>query len=324
MTTDLEAIGRDLHHALERRLSNKRRRGHRVRLAGLCLAATGTFATVAYASGIGADLQLDPSKWSILGGGSVDDNRGAYVHAKNREDGSNSTFMVEHDAGLPAYQAFLLHQKTLAAANSTSPVPVRTEPGALCTPDAVTRAETVALGALRAGFTPGASPDADQGSSHDGGGSRLQERTLRGTRVRRRASAARLLRPPTGVDADAGRAIAGPPILRRASAADAERIAEVLDECTRHYLNRPSSRDDALGRLNQGDPAHDFRIADDSGGNTIGLGHVWAVPPQEVRGFVRVRPSANRARRRHRPALVARAARPRTRRPSRVSTRTRS
>jgi hypothetical protein len=159
MTTDLEAIGRDLQHALERRLCNKRRRSHRVRLAGLCLAATGAFATVAYASGIGGDLQLDPSKWSILGGGSVDDGRGAYVHAKNRVDGSNSTFMVEHDSGLPAYQAFLLHQKTLAAANSTSPVPVRSEPGALCTPDALTRAETVAMGALR-GFTPGASPDA--------------------------------------------------------------------------------------------------------------------------------------------------------------------
>jgi hypothetical protein len=159
MSTDLEAIGGDLQHALERRLSTRRRRSHRVRLAGLCLAATGTFATVAYASGIGADLQLDPTKWSILGGGSVDDGRGAYVHAKNRVDGSNSTFMVEHDAGLPAYQAFLLHQKTLSAANSTSPVPVRSEPGVLCTPDALTRAESVAMAALRAGFTPGASPD---------------------------------------------------------------------------------------------------------------------------------------------------------------------
>jgi hypothetical protein len=160
MTTDLEAIGRDLQYALERRLRNKRRRSHRLRLVGLCMAATGAFATVAYASGIAGDLQLDPSKWSILGGGSIDDGAGAYVHAKNRVDGSNSTFMVEHDAGLPAYQAFLLHQKTLAAANSTSPVPVRSEPGALCTPDAVTRAETVALVALRAGFTSGASPDA--------------------------------------------------------------------------------------------------------------------------------------------------------------------
>jgi hypothetical protein len=160
MTTDLEAIGRDLQHALERRIRNKRRRSHRLRLAGLSLVATGVFATVAYASGIGGDLQLDPSKWSILGGGSVDGKRGAYVHAKNRADGSNSTFMVEHDAGLPAYQAFLLHQKTLAAANSTSPVPVRSEPGDLCTPDAVTRAETVAMTTLRAAYTPGASPDA--------------------------------------------------------------------------------------------------------------------------------------------------------------------
>ncbi len=160
MTTDLEAIGRDLQHALERRLQKRRRRSQRVRLAALCLAATGAFATVAYASGVGGDLQLDPTKWSILGGGSVDDSRGAYVHAKNRVDGSNSTFMVEHDSGLPAYQAFLLHQKTLAAANSTSPVPVRSEPGALCTPDAVTRAETVAMITLRAGFTPGASADA--------------------------------------------------------------------------------------------------------------------------------------------------------------------
>jgi hypothetical protein len=160
MTTDLEAIGRDLQHALEQRIRSKRRRSHRLRLAGLSLAATGAFATVAYASGIGGDLQLDPSKWSILGGGSVDGSRGTYVHAKNRADGSNSTFMVEHDSGLPAYQAFLLHQKTLTAANSTSPVPVRSEPGALCTPSAVTRAETVALTTLRAGFTPGASPDA--------------------------------------------------------------------------------------------------------------------------------------------------------------------
>jgi hypothetical protein len=70
--------------------------------------------------------------------------------------------MVEHDAGLPAYQAFLLHQRTLAAANSTSPVPVRIELGALCTPDAVTRAETVALDTLRAGFAPGAHPDASR------------------------------------------------------------------------------------------------------------------------------------------------------------------
>jgi len=160
MTTDLEAIGRDLQDALERRLRSRRHRSHRVRVAALCVALTGAFATVAYASGIGSDLQLDPSKWSFLGGGTVDDGHGAYVHAKNRADGSNSTLLAEHDSGLPAYQPFLLHEKTLTAANSTSPVPVRSETGDLCTPDAFTRAETVAMNALRAGFRPGASADA--------------------------------------------------------------------------------------------------------------------------------------------------------------------
>ena len=147
MTTDLEAIGRDLQNALERRIRSKRRRSRRLRLAALSLALTGAFATVAYASGIGPDFQLDPSKWSILGGGSVDDGKGAYVHAKNRADGSNSTFLVEHDSGLPAYQAFLLHEKTLKAANSTSPVPVRSETGDLCTPGASPDATRVAVNA---------------------------------------------------------------------------------------------------------------------------------------------------------------------------------
>jgi len=86
--------------------------------------------------------------------------------------------------------------------------------------------------------------------------------------------------------------IPGPHVLRPAGLEDAGGVAEVLDECTRHYLGRPSSRDDALIRLKQGDPARDFRIAIDSDTNTVGFGHAWAVPPHEVRGFVRVRPSA--------------------------------
>ena len=146
--------------------------------------------------------------------------------------------------------------------------------------------------ALRAGFTPGASPDATRVAVTGSCGRRIQERSVRRARVRRRAGATRLLRPPTGVDADAGRAIAGPPVLRPARPDDVGQIAEVLDECTRHYLGRPSSRDDALGRLKLGDPAQDFRLALDSDGNTAGFGHVWAVQPDEVRGFVRVRPSA--------------------------------
>lgn len=160
MTTDLGAIGRDLEHALAQRTRSKRRRSHRLRVASLSVALMGALASVAYASGIGADLQLDPTKWTFLGGGSVDGGRGAYVHAKNRADDSNSTFLVEHDSGLPAYQAFLLHEKTLAAANATSPVPVRTEAGTLCTAESLTRAETVAMTVLRAGFPSGSSPDA--------------------------------------------------------------------------------------------------------------------------------------------------------------------
>jgi hypothetical protein len=160
MMTDLEAIGRDLENALALRIRNKRRRSHRLRLVSLSVALAGAFAGVAYASGVGADLNLDPTKWAFLGGGSVDGGRGAYVHAQNRADDSKSTFLVEHDAGLPVYQAFLLHEKTLAAANATSPVPVRTEAGALCTVESLTRAERIAMAALRSGFASGSSPDA--------------------------------------------------------------------------------------------------------------------------------------------------------------------
>jgi mycothiol synthase len=85
---------------------------------------------------------------------------------------------------------------------------------------------------------------------------------------------------------------AGPHVIRRAALADAGSVADVLDECTRYYLDRPSSRDDALSRLKQGDPVEDFRIAIDSNAKALGFGHVWEASPQEVRGFVRVRPSA--------------------------------
>lgn len=160
MTTDFEALGRDLQLALGRTIHRRQRRRRHTRFAAISFAMAGASAAVAIASGIGPDLQLDPTKWSILGGGSVDSGSGAYVHATNREDGSHSTFLVEHDAGLPAYQAFLLHEKTLAAAEQTSPVPVRVERGDLCTPSALTRAESVALVTLRSGFAPGTNADA--------------------------------------------------------------------------------------------------------------------------------------------------------------------
>jgi hypothetical protein len=155
MTTDLDAIGRDLTLALGRRIEQRRRSSRRVRIVALVVAAAGAFSATAFASGIAGDLGLDPTKWAFLGGGSVDGGQGEYVHASRLEDGSNSTFLVEHDASLPRYQAFLLHEHTLAAAQATSPVPVRVESGALCTADELTRAERTALATLAARFPAG-------------------------------------------------------------------------------------------------------------------------------------------------------------------------
>jgi len=155
MTTDLDTIGHELTLALGRRIERQRRSSRRLRVAALAVAAAGAFSAAALASGIAGDLGLDPTKWAVLGGGSVDGGRGEYVHAARLEDGSNSTFLVEHDASLPRYQAFLLHERTLTAAQSTSPVPVRVEPGALCSPDELARAERVALATLEAGFPTG-------------------------------------------------------------------------------------------------------------------------------------------------------------------------
>ncbi|MEP6893551.1 MAG: hypothetical protein ABI927_07190 [Gaiellaceae bacterium] len=162
MTTDLEAIGYDLHRLLGRRIDVRLRRKRRLRTSGLAAGFLGVFAAVAVASGVGGDLQLGPTKWSVLGTGSVDDGQGAYVHARKLDDGSNSTFLVEHDADLPPYRAFVLHETTLAAAERTSPVPVRSEPGALCTPAQLTRAEVVALSVLRTTFSPAAPPAASK------------------------------------------------------------------------------------------------------------------------------------------------------------------
>ena len=159
MTTDLEAIGRDLQLALGRRFLSRRRRRRLIRLAGIALSVAAVFSTIAIASGIDGDLGLDPTKWSFLGGGSVDSGRGAYVHVTNRQDGSNSTFLVEHDSGLPPYEAFLLHETTLSAADATSPVPVRAEKGDICSPAALTRAEAVALTTLRDSFAAGTDAD---------------------------------------------------------------------------------------------------------------------------------------------------------------------
>jgi hypothetical protein len=162
---DLDAIGSDLAAAYGRRVDRDRRRRRRARAGGAVVVLSFVFATVAVGSGIGPDLQLNPAEWSILGRGSTDGGRGRYVHAKRVADGSHSTFMVEHDAVLSPYQAFLLHQRTRAAADASSPVPVRIEPGPLCTADQLTHAESTALAALRSGADAAAAVAASFGGA---------------------------------------------------------------------------------------------------------------------------------------------------------------
>jgi hypothetical protein len=160
MTTDLQALGDDLFAALNRRTVTTRRRVRRLRVAALVVGALGVFSATAIASGIAGDLNLDPTQWSILGRGSVDNGKAEYVHGQRISDGSHSTFLVEHDAGLAPYEAFLLHEQTLVAARATSPVPVSAESGALCSRAELQRAESLALATLHSTFPVGTDADA--------------------------------------------------------------------------------------------------------------------------------------------------------------------
>jgi hypothetical protein len=161
---ELESFGEELRVAYGRHLT-KRRRRRRLQITGASALLTLALAAGALASGIGPDLQLDPTKWTILGSGSIDGGQAKYVHAQRKDDGGHSLLMVEHDAGLARYQAFLLHERIKAAGNANeaeSGVPVRTEPGELCTASELTRAESVALDALGAEFAPGTAPSTTQ------------------------------------------------------------------------------------------------------------------------------------------------------------------
>src|SRR5437867_364409 len=84
---------------------SSRRKRRLVRSVIAVAAVASAFVSVAAASD--PDLLLNPAKWIVLDSGSTDSGRGAYVHAKRIGDGSQSTFMVEHDAGLSPYNAFL-------------------------------------------------------------------------------------------------------------------------------------------------------------------------------------------------------------------------
>ena len=149
LVASLDPLGRDLHRALSRVATRRARRRRTLRVTAATAILVGAFAAVAVASGIGLDLQLDPMKWAILGSGSVDNGRGQYVHAQDKATGGHSSFSVEHDAGMPRYDAFLLYVRLQDAENKTAPEPAAVEPGPLCTADQLTRAEVVALATLR-------------------------------------------------------------------------------------------------------------------------------------------------------------------------------
>jgi hypothetical protein len=144
LTPELEAIGRELRHAYSTRL----RRRRRLRLGSATVCCVLLFAGAAYASGVADDLGLDPTKWEILEGGSVDGGKAAFVRAKSLANGTQSTFMVEHDAGMDRYDAFLLHERTLDAAGGSP------ESGPLCTRTELARIEQETLDALRANTAP--------------------------------------------------------------------------------------------------------------------------------------------------------------------------
>jgi hypothetical protein len=152
---ELELVGRELTAAVARRVDRRRRRRRR-RMLRVGAAAVGVFcafAAAAFASGVGDDLHLDPTKWAIFERGSVDGGKAEFVKAHSKSGDGDSTFMVEHDAALSRYDAFLLHERVVTAAGRDG------ELGTLCTAAQLTRAESIALKVLNREFAPGARPD---------------------------------------------------------------------------------------------------------------------------------------------------------------------
>src|SRR5256885_16000645 len=99
MTTDVQLLEHDLQIALGRRLELRGRRRRLGLVAASCVLVAALLSAAAIASGGTGDLQLDPTKWAIFGGGSGDNGRGANAHANRLPDGPPSTFPLEHDRG---------------------------------------------------------------------------------------------------------------------------------------------------------------------------------------------------------------------------------
>ncbi len=151
----LDALEHDLQRGLTRLLARRRRR-RVVSSVAVALVAVAALAAVAVAST--TDLRIDPTKWTILSRGGTDDGRAEFVNAQSKETGGRSSFFVQHDSDLSPYEAFLLFQRNEAAAGEAGAM-TPTESGDVCTRAELTRAEQVALAALRSNFSFGAKPN---------------------------------------------------------------------------------------------------------------------------------------------------------------------
>lgn len=149
-----DALGRDLHAAVERKVATRRRLTRAARAGAVVLALTTLSTTVAVASTGVSFGDLDPTRWTILGRGEVD-GRASYVNARDNQTGDEATFLEAREDGLTRYEAFTLHQRALAAAGSFP-----NEAGATCTAVELTRAEIVALETLAGIGPPGLPKDA--------------------------------------------------------------------------------------------------------------------------------------------------------------------
>jgi mycothiol synthase len=83
-------------------------------------------------------------------------------------------------------------------------------------------------------------------------------------------------------------------VVRPASEQDIDRLADLLDSCTRRYLDRPTSPDEVAGRLTEAgsDPSLDSVLVTSKEGEVLGFGHVWQAGDADIRCFARVAPTA--------------------------------
>jgi hypothetical protein len=177
LSPGLFELEHDLTAAVGRLATARHRRVRRLRVA----AATGLVAVALSATALASGwtgLPLDPTKWDVLQSGEVD-GKAAYVHAREKTTGRESTFLVEHDRGLDPYDAFLLHERVQAAA-TTAAGTTPPESGPLCTRAQLTRAENVALAALQNSFPPGTAPDATRSVVDRAVGSAFADSPCRG------------------------------------------------------------------------------------------------------------------------------------------------